>query len=327
MRCHSRNSPPKRVNGSDADSEGSDCEKENKIQSVVVDQLPPPPPQTLSSLSSVVTTPIGSVTLEPLKLPLGDAANQMRQPVSTVDQVDGTKLPLVKPKMTVDPETEAVPHLLLEPAIGGSAVDQVTPTKSASEMAPQQRTPQKRLRPVDSSKFNRSARKSKNCATFYFKHLDTDGENQIGGGFSSQNDEGEDEFSNGGRDVGSAEEEDVVATSQEDEEDQDEDDDEWLYTNNKFNSTAVNAVTDTTTAADSLEKCIVPQISISEDSVFERDPESVAAAVQKSYYSNGNGKASHSSLIQLVSGEDDVCLQINWNLYFLLCLLCFLIRN
>uniref|UniRef100_A0A182JWQ3 Uncharacterized protein n=1 Tax=Anopheles christyi TaxID=43041 RepID=A0A182JWQ3_9DIPT len=35
---------------------------------------------------------------------------------------------------------------------------------------------QKRPKVSDSSKFNRSNRKSKNCATFYFKHLDTDSE-------------------------------------------------------------------------------------------------------------------------------------------------------
>uniref|UniRef100_A0A182NEN6 KASH domain-containing protein n=1 Tax=Anopheles dirus TaxID=7168 RepID=A0A182NEN6_9DIPT len=35
---------------------------------------------------------------------------------------------------------------------------------------------QKRSKVSDSSKFNRSNRKSKNCATFYFKHLDTDSE-------------------------------------------------------------------------------------------------------------------------------------------------------
>lgn len=36
----------------------------------------------------------------------------------------------------------------------------------------------KRTRQPDASKFNRSNRKSKNCAIFYFKHLDTDGENK-----------------------------------------------------------------------------------------------------------------------------------------------------
>lgn len=45
----------------------------------------------------------------------------------------------------------------------------------------------KRTRQPDAStKFNRSNRKSKNCAIFYFKHLDTDSENK---GWSSQTSE------------------------------------------------------------------------------------------------------------------------------------------
>lgn len=35
----------------------------------------------------------------------------------------------------------------------------------------------KRQRKVDATKFNRSNRESKNCATFYFKHSDTEPEN------------------------------------------------------------------------------------------------------------------------------------------------------
>ncbi|XP_063832715.1 uncharacterized protein LOC135081862 [Ostrinia nubilalis] len=37
----------------------------------------------------------------------------------------------------------------------------------------------KRKKPVDSSKFNQSDRKSKNCATFYFRHHDTDSDRQM----------------------------------------------------------------------------------------------------------------------------------------------------
>ncbi|CAH2985795.1 unnamed protein product [Chilo suppressalis] len=37
----------------------------------------------------------------------------------------------------------------------------------------------KRKKPVDSSKFNQSNRKSKNCATFYFRHHDTDSDRQM----------------------------------------------------------------------------------------------------------------------------------------------------
>lgn len=280
------------MNGSDADSEGSDCEKENKIQSVIIDQLPPPPPTSLSS------TPLGSVSLEPppVKLPFGDAANQMRQ---ATDQVDGAESPL-KTRMTIE-EDKSAQQLLLEPAIGAA---QVEPQEKKNQMAPQQRTPQKRLRSVDSSKFNRSARKSKNCATFYFKHLDTDGENQIGG-FSSQNDEpdeGEDgaivlgnDTSSG--DLKSNEEDDDNAMATSDEE-------EWLYTNNKFNST-INAATEDAAlpSQDSLGKCTIPQISISEDSVFERD-DGEQTNTERSLLVVVNGKGSYchsSSLEQKVS--------------------------
>lgn len=54
----------------------------------------------------------------------------------------------------------------------------VNPLNNAS---PQGAT--KRTRQPDASKFNRSNRKSKNCATFYFKHSDTDGDTK---GWSTQ---------------------------------------------------------------------------------------------------------------------------------------------
>lgn len=225
-----------------------------------------------------------------------DAASQ--------DQVDGGtgKLSPMKFKMTVEEVGEVqkhtgvvVQHLLLEPAIGGgAAMEPMEPTKPEMAAALQQRTPQKRLRSVDSSKFNRSARKSKNCATFYFKHLDTDGENQIGGGLSSQNDEdglSEEPLSND-ENLLDNELTELVATSEEDEED------EWLYTNNKFNSTVNVDVATEEVVTRSFGKCIVPQISISEDSVFERDLEGVEDNGQRKV--NGNGKQS-SSLVQLVS--------------------------
>lgn len=51
----------------------------------------------------------------------------------------------------------------------GQCIATITPVKSGAT---------KRTRQLDASKFNRSNRKSKNCAIFYFKHLDTDGENK-----------------------------------------------------------------------------------------------------------------------------------------------------
>lgn len=37
----------------------------------------------------------------------------------------------------------------------------------------------KRKKPIDTSKFNQTDRKSKNCATFYFRHHDTDSDRQM----------------------------------------------------------------------------------------------------------------------------------------------------
>lgn len=61
----------------------------------------------------------------------------------------------------------------------------ITPTISNLTTIPCSNTVIKRPKNVDISKFNHSNRKSKNCAIFYFKHLDTDSE-QRGGGLSSQ---------------------------------------------------------------------------------------------------------------------------------------------
>lgn len=53
-------------------------------------------------------------------------------------------------------------------------VSPVASSTVASNTTPPSAT--KRFRQPDASKFNRSNRKSKNCATFYFKHSDTDGD-------------------------------------------------------------------------------------------------------------------------------------------------------
>lgn len=56
-------------------------------------------------------------------------------------------------------------------------IKQVTPPKTPSpngSFETPQGTVMKRVRPKDFSKFHRSNRKSKNCAIFYYKHVDTD---------------------------------------------------------------------------------------------------------------------------------------------------------
>ncbi|XP_059619344.1 klarsicht protein [Phlebotomus argentipes] len=132
--------------GFEADSEGSDCE---------VTQKP-----TISSLSSNSNsgTPFSSLTLPDIQLqqptaPASDA--KVDQAVGTMDTVD-----------TVD---------------AGEMTTTLVTQVMVAEESPKAKTPQKRSRKVDISKFNRSNRKSKNCAIFYFRHLDTDGEQK---GFS-----------------------------------------------------------------------------------------------------------------------------------------------
>lgn len=63
----------------------------------------------------------------------------------------------------------------------GAPVSPVAASTVPSNKCPQAAT--KRTRQPDASKFNRSNRKSKNCATFYFKHSDTDGDTK---GWSTQ---------------------------------------------------------------------------------------------------------------------------------------------
>jgi plasmid rolling circle replication initiator protein Rep len=53
-----------------------------------------------------------------------------------------------------------------------------TSTTSSLVISPKiSNTVVKRPKKIDISKFNKSNRKSKNCAIFYFKHMDTDTEN------------------------------------------------------------------------------------------------------------------------------------------------------
>lgn len=70
------------------------------------------------------------------------------------------------------------PHINVEASIQPNG--KMSPKKTTSEKklgrSGSQQGKQKRNKINDLSKFNRSTRKSKNCATFYFKHLDTDSE-------------------------------------------------------------------------------------------------------------------------------------------------------
>lgn len=52
----------------------------------------------------------------------------------------------------------------------------------------------KRKKPIDTSRFNQSDRKSKNCATFYFRHHDTDSDRQVIETEKSQDESSEEEW-------------------------------------------------------------------------------------------------------------------------------------
>lgn len=102
----------------------------------------------------------------------------------------------------------------------------VTAVFSCSSLSPKSTSPTKtnvackrsrQTATADASKFNRSNRKSKNCAIFYFKHLDTDTENKDDEWSSQVESDGV--FNKSG-----------IGTS-EDEEEEEEEEDEWFYTN------------------------------------------------------------------------------------------------
>lgn len=124
---------------------------------------------TISSLSSNSNsgTPFSSLTLP-------EVQPQSTMPEIKVDQCEGGGMDVGVDCVDTGEMTT-------------SLVTQVMVTPGAPE-SPKGKglTPQKRSRKVDISKFNRSNRKSKNCAIFYFRHLDTDGEQK---GFSSQGSE------------------------------------------------------------------------------------------------------------------------------------------
>lgn len=134
------------ANGSDADSEGSDCElvpKENNTSddkaTATVIAATAIATSTITAIATMETVADfnGNPNLEISKMTLVTNRNNMQQPMNGSGAgTDGTSLPN-------------------------------TPLKKS--------TPIKRLpRRPESSKFNRSVVKSKNCATYYFKHMDTD---------------------------------------------------------------------------------------------------------------------------------------------------------
>lgn len=72
-------------------------------------------------------------------------------------------------------ENQIVPGPITTTTISAES-NSITASCSLPTTPIKQQTALKRPRKSDSSKFNRSNRKSKNCAIFYFRHLDTDPE-------------------------------------------------------------------------------------------------------------------------------------------------------
>ena len=136
------------TNGFDADSEGSDCE----------------------------IVPNGNNTIAETKMESGESC--------VVEAAFRLNLNAFSRSVTADyngnPKCETfepIENAVLLSSMNGNLSKTTTTTTSLPitvGQSPTQAT--KRPRKVDSSKFNRSNRKSKNCAIFYFKHLDTDAE-------------------------------------------------------------------------------------------------------------------------------------------------------
>lgn len=151
-------------------------------------------------------------------------------------------------------------------SISGSLSLPTTPVKQQSAL--------KRSRKTDSSKFNRSNRKSKNCAIFYFKHLDTDPETQQESGWTSSQDANSELYS---------------------------EDDQWFFTNgNETNNT--NELNETEIQNDSQRNLDLTQLSmkVNCDGNISIDAVDSPAKVRN----NENGTTSVTSDNQLSEKDD-----------------------
>jgi len=88
----------------------------------------------------------------------------------------------------------------------------------------------RRVRPKDFSKFNRSNRKSKNCAIFYYKHVDTDTDQQLNDNNGTHDD---------ANDSPLVSSDDVSYEEVEEDDDDEEDDEVWEFTGAEKDSDCV----------------------------------------------------------------------------------------
>ncbi|KAL7732733.1 hypothetical protein ACLKA6_005879 [Drosophila palustris] len=107
----------------------------------------------------------------------------------------------------------------------------------------------------DTSKFNRSNRKSKNCAIFYFKHLDTDNETS-GAGTDGGTTTGEGETDVANVNAFAVAQQQILKSA---DASSDDDDEGWLYTAATSTTTtaAATAITATTTTVDGLQSAAI----------------------------------------------------------------------
>ncbi|CAH0731978.1 unnamed protein product, partial [Brenthis ino] len=97
------------------------------------------------------------------------------------------------------PSVENIDSRQTDQTVPGDQVDGVNTHEclKVEEIPKEMKTPPtvvKRKKPVDTSKFNQSDRKSKNCATFYFRHHDTDSDRQMIEDEKSQTESSEEEW-------------------------------------------------------------------------------------------------------------------------------------
>ncbi|XP_058453604.1 klarsicht protein isoform X2 [Malaya genurostris] len=190
--------------GFDADSEGSDCEIVPKIINYhTLQHVNPCSPATTTSVTthtpSTPSSPPSATnpllpevaTASPMMMMETDIGNLSTNTIVTIASTNTTTASTTTTLVTGAP---ASGKLFSEDLIDGiireanaqdlinnnrdnhSATNEITNQLRGKTSSPKQSGKQKRTKPNDLSKFNRSTRKSKNCATFYFKHLDTDSE-------------------------------------------------------------------------------------------------------------------------------------------------------
>ncbi|XP_053696395.1 klarsicht protein [Sabethes cyaneus] len=220
--------------GFDADSEGSDCEIVPKIitynhhhqhhpgsptttttATTNTPSIPPPPSTAKLYLPEAVTanpmmeTDIGDLstnTITTSSTSISIAVDSTTTTSSPVDAADSKSL------------SDDIIDGIIREATSQDRINNNSSNKDASSTTQQPsktsspKNKQKRNKANDLSKFNRSTRKSKNCATFYFKHLDTDSElnkdssEQVKSDESSSSSEGDEWVYNNGDDDGANQE-------------------------------------------------------------------------------------------------------------------------